>query len=120
MRCPALPSLTKWVFVAVCAANAAPVHLEGQEFHVDLDADNTVLFRSSAAIEVVEGRTDRIDGYIVLDSERVEAGEPWGPTGFYLEWHDRRCGDTPGGALSRVGRRCHGNPRREPRDANTL
>lgn len=85
MRCPALPSLTKWVFVAVCAANAAPVHLEGQEFHVDLDADNTVLFRSSAAIEVVEGRTDRIDGYIVLDSERVEAGEPSGPTGFYLE-----------------------------------
>jgi len=85
MRCPGLPSLTKWVFVAVCAANAAPVHLEGQEFHVDLDADNTVLFRSSAAIEVVEGRTDRIDGYIVLDSERVEAGEPSGPTGFYLE-----------------------------------
>ena len=85
MRCPVLPSLTKWVFVAVCAANAAPVHLEGQEFHVDLDADNTVLFRSSAAIEVVEGRTDRIDGYIVLDSERVEAGEPSCPTGFYLE-----------------------------------
>jgi polyisoprenoid-binding protein YceI len=75
----------KWAFVAACAANAAPVHLNGQEFHVDLDADNTVLFISSAAIEVVEGRTDRIDGYIVLDSERVEAGEPSGPTGFYLE-----------------------------------
>ncbi len=85
MRRPALPSLMKWAFVAACAANAAPVHLDGQEFHVDLDADNTVLFRSSAAIEVVEGRTDRIDGYIVLDSERVEAGEPSGPTGFYLE-----------------------------------
>ena len=110
MRCPALPSLTKWVFVAVCAANAAPVHLEGQEFHVDLDADNTALCRSSAAIEVVEGRTDRIDGYIVLDSERVEAGEPSGPTGFYLEV----------GRLWGGGRRCTTEARRGGESVSSL
>lgn len=71
--------------VAAFVAHVAPAHVGGQEFHVDLDADNTVLFISSASIEVVEGRTDRIDGYVVLDGERVEPGEPSGPTGFYLE-----------------------------------
>ena len=85
MRRPVLLRLVTRAMVAAFGVPVVPAHVVGQEFHVDLDADNTVLFTSRAAIEVVEGRTDRIDGYVVLASERVEPGEPSGPTGFYLE-----------------------------------
>jgi polyisoprenoid-binding protein YceI len=71
--------------VATFAVHVAPTHVTGQEFHVDMDADNTVLFISRTVIEVVEGRTDRIDGYVVLENEKLVPGELSGPTGFYLE-----------------------------------
>lgn len=42
-------------------------------------------FISLAVIEVVEGKTDRIDSYVTLESDRLALGELSGPTGFYLD-----------------------------------
>jgi len=51
-----------------------PIGAAGQEFHVDLDADNEVRFTSQAPIEEVVGITDRSDGYVLLNGPRLEAG----------------------------------------------
>lgn len=84
MRCPVLFEAVT-VAMVVVALHGDANYVIGQEFHVDLGADNTVLFISHAAIEVVEGRTKQIDGYVVFDGEGLAPGKPSGPTGFYLE-----------------------------------
>ena len=62
-----------------------PFGAAGQEFHVDRDAENSVRFVSQAPIEEVVGVTDRIDGYILLDGPRLEAGSASEGTQLYLE-----------------------------------
>ena len=57
----------------------------GQEFHVDPNADNEVRFTSQAPIEEVVGVTDRIDGYVLLNGPRLEAGSETEGTQLYLE-----------------------------------
>jgi len=57
----------------------------GQEFHVDPNADNEVRFTSQAPIEEVVGITDRIDGYVLLNEPRLEAGSETEGTQLYLE-----------------------------------
>ncbi|HIF05665.1 MAG TPA: YceI family protein [Gemmatimonadetes bacterium] len=56
-----------------------------QEFHVDRDAENSVRFISQAPVEEVVGHTDRIDGYVLLNGERLEEGSPTEGTQLYLE-----------------------------------
>ena len=63
----------------------SPTVAVGQEFHVDLDAENSVRFISQAPIEEVVGVTDRIDGYILLNVPRLEAGSATEGTQLYLE-----------------------------------
>jgi len=62
-----------------------PIGVAGQEFHVDPDADNEVRFTSQAPIEEVVGITDRIDGYVLLNGPRLEAGSATEGTQLYLE-----------------------------------
>ena len=57
----------------------------GQEYHVDRDAHNEVRFTSQAPIEEVVGVTDRIDGYVLLNGTRLEAGSATEGTQLYLE-----------------------------------
>jgi len=52
---------------------------------VDLDAENLVKFISRASIQKVEGVTDRIDGYVLLSSERLSATSVRSETEFYFE-----------------------------------
>ena len=63
----------------------SPVGAAGQEYHVDRNADNEVRFISSAPIEEVVGVTDRIDGYVLLNGPRLEAGSATEGTQLYLE-----------------------------------
>ena len=62
-----------------------PIVAIGQEFHVDPNADNEVRFTSQAPIEEVVGVTDRIDGYVLLNGPRLEAGSETEGTQLYLE-----------------------------------
>ena len=62
-----------------------PTGTAGQEYHVDRDADNEVRFTSEAPIEEVVGVTDRIDGYVLLNGTRLEAGSATEGTQLYLE-----------------------------------
>ncbi len=62
-----------------------PVGGASQEYHVDPDADNEVRFTSQAPIEEVVGVTDRIDGYVLLNESRLEAGLATEGTQLYLE-----------------------------------
>ena len=74
------------VFFLVCGLLAGlPIGAAGQEFHVDPDADNEVRFTSQAPIEEVVGITDRIDGYVLLNGPRLEAGSATEGTQLYLE-----------------------------------
>jgi polyisoprenoid-binding protein YceI len=52
---------------------------------VDLEADNLVRFISRASIQEVEGVTDRIDGYVLLSSERLSTTFVRSETEFYFE-----------------------------------
>ncbi len=63
----------------------SPTGAAGQEYHVDRDADNDVRFTSRAPIEEVVGVTDRIDGYVLLNGPRLEAGSATEGTQLYLE-----------------------------------
>lgn len=58
---------------------------EAQEFHVDAEADNRVVFVSRAAIEEFEGVTDRIDGYVLLDGQGVRPGRDFEGAELYFE-----------------------------------
>ena len=74
------------VFFLGCGLLAGlPIGTAGQEFHVDPDADNEVRFTSQAPIEEVVGITDRIDGYVLLNGPRLEAGSATEGTQLYLE-----------------------------------
>jgi polyisoprenoid-binding protein YceI len=77
---PTLRSL----FLALLVASE-PVALLGQEFQVDLGAEKIVRFTSRAAIEEFEGVTDRIDGFLVLTTPRLESGLGGDDTEFYFE-----------------------------------
>ena len=59
--------------------------MRATEFHVDHDADKDVRFTSQAPIEEVVGVTDRIDGYVLLNRPRLEAGSATEGTQLYLE-----------------------------------
>ena len=63
---------------------AAPAWVAGQEYHVDLDAENRVRFISQATIEDFEGVTDRVDGYVLLGEGGLTPGSTAG-SDFYLE-----------------------------------
>jgi len=73
------------LFLASFLLVSSPMGAFGQEFHVDRDADNEVRFISQAPIEEVVGVTDRIDGYILLNGPRLEAGSALEGTQLYLE-----------------------------------
>lgn len=79
----------QWVVTVVLAMLVAPTGLWGseyvQEYQVDLDAQNTVRFVSRAAIEEFEGVTDRIDGFVLLATERLEPGLDGDGTELYFE-----------------------------------
>lgn len=77
MRCLVLPGTVTRALVSTFTVATAAV--------LTLVEPNTVLFISLAVIEVVEGKTDRIDGYVTLESDRFAPGELSGPTGFYLD-----------------------------------
>lgn len=56
-----------------------------QEFHVDTEADNRVVFISRASIEEFEGVTDRVDGYVLLDGQGVRPGTDFEGAELYFE-----------------------------------
>jgi polyisoprenoid-binding protein YceI len=72
-------------FLACGLLACSPMGAIGQEFHVDRNADNDVRFISEAPIEEVVGVTDRIDGYVLLNGPRLEAGSATEGTQLYLE-----------------------------------
>lgn len=65
----------------VCGAGGAAA----QEYHVDREAARSVTFTSRAAIEEFQGRTERIDGYLIMDGDGVRVVREPGGTEFYLE-----------------------------------
>ena len=73
------------VFLAYGLLAFWPIGAASQEYHVDLDAENSVRFISQAPIEEVVGVTDRIDGYVLLNGPRLEAGSSAEGTQLYLE-----------------------------------
>ena len=70
---------------AVLCLLSGPWGAAAQEYHVDRDAENRVVFISRAAIEEFEGVTDRIDGYVLLDGGDVRAGDDFEDTELYFE-----------------------------------
>ncbi len=72
-------------FLAYHLLACSPMSATGQEFHVDRNADNDVRFTSQAPIEEVVGVTDRIDGYVLLNGPRLDAGSAPEGTQLYLE-----------------------------------
>jgi len=56
-----------------------------QEYRVDLDAQRSVKFTSSASIEEFEGVTDRIDGLVVLNTSILNTETGGDDTEFYFE-----------------------------------
>lgn len=70
----------------VLAAGLAPLALGAQqEFRVDLEGERLVRFISRASIEEFDGVTERIDGYVLLDGERLTAQTGAGETELYFE-----------------------------------
>lgn len=59
--------------------------LSAQEFHVDVDADNHVTFVSRASIEEFEGVTQRIDGYVLLNTPLLSLETGGEGTELYME-----------------------------------
>lgn len=74
-----IPLSLSSVFVLATPVSAA------QEYHVDLTATNVVRFLSKAPLEEFEGVTDRIDGYVLLDSETLRETPSGGTTEMYFE-----------------------------------
>ena len=72
-------------FLAYGLSACSPMNAIGQEFHVDRNADREVRFTSRAPIEEVVGVTDRVDGYVLLNGPRLEAGSAPEGTQLYLE-----------------------------------
>ena len=56
-----------------------------QEYRVDLTAERSVTFTSSASIEEFEGVTDRIDGMVRLDTSALNAESGGDGTEFFFE-----------------------------------
>lgn len=56
-----------------------------QEYHVDLTAENQVVFISDAPIEDIEGVTDAIDGYVLLGPEGLGPNANLESSRFYFE-----------------------------------
>ncbi len=79
------PTGSRIFVLALGLLACSPTGVVGQEFHVDRDADNEVRFTSQAPIEEVVGVTDRIDGYVLLNGPRLEAGSAPEGTQLYLE-----------------------------------
>jgi len=73
------------IVLSALVVASAPAVLVGQEFQVDLGAENTVRFISRAAIEDFEGVTDRIDGYVLLSTPRLEVGLGGEGSELYME-----------------------------------
>ena len=73
------------LFLACGLSVCLPIGAAGQEFHVDHDTDKEVRFTSQAPIEEVVGVTDHIDGYVLLNGPRLEAGSAAEGTQLYLE-----------------------------------
>jgi polyisoprenoid-binding protein YceI len=71
--------------LAVALALALPGPGSAQEFHVDRRADNVVRFISRASVEEFEGVTDRIDGYVLLDTGTLTPETGRGATEIWLE-----------------------------------
>ena len=83
----ALPSrhLASWTLACTAALFGGIVEGHAQEYHVDAEADNQVVFISRASIEEFEGVTDRIDGYVLLDGDGVRAGADFAGSELYFE-----------------------------------
>ena len=64
-------------------AGAAPA--SAQEFQVDQARDRLVRFISRASIEELDGVSDRIDGYVLLDGAMLGPETGGDDTEFYLE-----------------------------------
>ena len=71
--------------LAAAALTVQPAEAGAQEFQVDLEAENRVVFISRASIEEFEGVTDRIDGYILLDGPTLGMDTGGDDTELYLE-----------------------------------
>lgn len=79
------PGLRRGAVTAAIATAVVAGPVAAQEYHVDTEADNRVVFISRAAIEEFEGVTDRIDGYVLLDGEGVRPGTDFGGARLYFE-----------------------------------
>lgn len=79
------PSLAPWIAVLTVALSGGRTGVHAQEYHVDGEADNRVVFISRASIEEFEGVTDRVDGYVLLDGEGVRAGSDFAGSALYFE-----------------------------------
>ena len=78
-----LPGAGSTVLLAL--ALALPNLGAAQEFHVDRRGENLVRFISHASVEEFEGVTERIDGYILLDSPVLTPGTGGDATAIHLE-----------------------------------
>jgi polyisoprenoid-binding protein YceI len=81
----AVPGAVRRAVLGVLALICVPAGLKGQEFQVDLQAENTVRFVSRAVIEEFEGVTERIDGFVYLAAPHLESGLGGDGTEFYFE-----------------------------------
>ena len=69
------------IFLSIISA----VTVSSAEYHVDLSARNQVKFISDAPIEDFEGVTDKIDGYVLWESESLTEGENYDKSEIYFE-----------------------------------
>ncbi len=70
------------LLLALASVQAADAQ---QEYRVDLDADRSVVFTSRASIEEFQGVTDRIDGFVLIDTGALTTETGGDDTELYFE-----------------------------------
>lgn len=68
-------TLSVFPSLALVACGLVPVGAVAQEYQVDLGRSRSVRFVSDAPFEDFEGRSDRIDGYVLLKEGSLGAGD---------------------------------------------
>ncbi len=78
-------TLSVFPSLALVAGGLVPVGAVAQEYHVDLERRRSVRFVSGAPFGDFEGRTERIDGYVLLEEGSLMAGGAGGKIYFEVE-----------------------------------
>jgi polyisoprenoid-binding protein YceI len=79
------PVFSRAVHLLLAGAPAMALPVGAQEYQVNLEANRLVRFVSQTTLDEFEGVTDQVDGYVLLDSERLSQDTGRGHTELYFE-----------------------------------